>query len=50
MDTDTGPADYMLLVDGKVCGIIEARREGVQLGGLSEQTDRTCLSFLWKII
>ena len=22
MDTDTGPADYMLFVDGKACGII----------------------------
>ena len=28
MDTDTGPADYMLFVDGKACGIIEAKREG----------------------
>lgn len=24
MDTDTGPADYMLFIDGKACGIIEA--------------------------
>ena len=24
MDTDTGPADYMLFVDGKACGVIEA--------------------------
>ena len=25
MDTDTGPADYMLFVDGKTCGILESR-------------------------
>jgi len=24
MDTDTGPADYMLFIAGKACGIIEA--------------------------
>lgn len=24
--TDTGPADYMLFIDGKACGIIEAKR------------------------
>jgi len=28
MDTDTGPADYMLFIDGKACGIIAAKREG----------------------
>ena len=26
MDTDTGPADYMLFIDGKACGIVEAKR------------------------
>ncbi len=26
MDTSTGPADYMLFVDGKVCSIIEATK------------------------
>jgi type I restriction enzyme R subunit len=25
--TDAGPADYVLFVDGKPCGIIEAKRE-----------------------
>jgi type I restriction enzyme R subunit len=28
MDADTSPADYMLFIDGKVCGVIEAKREG----------------------
>ena len=25
--TDIGPADYVLFVDGKPCGVIEAKRE-----------------------
>ncbi len=44
MDTDTGPADYMLFVEGKACGIIEAKREGVSLGGVSEQSQRYATS------
>lgn len=27
MDTSTGPADYMLFIDGRACGILEAKRE-----------------------
>lgn len=44
MDTDTGPADYMLFIGGKACGIIEAKREGVSLGGVSEQSGRYATS------
>lgn len=40
MDTSTGPADYMLFVEGKACGIIEAKREGTDLGGVAEQSAR----------
>lgn len=40
MDTDTGPADYMLFIDGKACGIIEAKREGTHLGQVAEQSGR----------
>jgi len=40
MDTDTGPADYMLFIDGKACGIIEAKKEGANLGGVAEQSAR----------
>ena len=40
MDTPTGPADYMLFIDGKACGIIEAKREGTSLGGVAEQSGR----------
>jgi len=44
MDTDTGPADYMLFVDGKACGILEAKREGADLGGVAEQSARYATS------
>lgn len=40
MDTSTGPADYMLFIDGKACGIIEAKREGAELGHVDAQSKR----------
>lgn len=44
MDTSTGPADYMLFVDGKACGVIEAKREGANLGHVAEQSARYAAS------
>ena len=44
MDTDTGPADYMLFVDGAACGIIEAKREGSELGHVDQQSQRYATS------
>jgi len=44
MDTDTGPADYMLFVDGKACGILEAKREGTGLGDVVQQSRRYAVS------
>lgn len=44
MDTDTGPADYMLFIDGKACGIIEAKREGTHLGDVVQQSRRYAVS------
>ena len=44
MDTDTGPADYMLFIEGKACGIIEAKKEGESLGGVAEQSTRYATS------
>ncbi|MDO6465526.1 type I restriction endonuclease subunit R [Pseudoalteromonas carrageenovora] len=44
MDTSTGPVDYMLFVDGKACGIIEAKKDGISLGGVAEQSGRYSLS------
>ena len=49
MDTGTGAADYMLFVDGKACGIIEAKREGKNLGGVAEQSQRYATSTLKHI-
>lgn len=39
--TDVGPADYLLFVDGKPCGVIEAKRkeEGHKLSVHEDQTD-----------
>jgi len=44
MDTNTGPADYMLFIDGKACGIIEAKREGTNLVQAAEQSARYAVS------
>lgn len=46
MDTNTGPADYMLFIAGKACGIIEAKREGTDLGGVAEQSARYATSHI----
>ncbi len=35
-----GPADYILFVDGKALGIIEAKKEGTTLSGVAEQSAR----------
>lgn len=35
---DTGHADYLLFVDQKAVGIIEAKAEGTTLGGVAEQS------------
>jgi type I restriction enzyme R subunit len=43
-ETDTGPADYMLFIAGKACGIIEAKREGASLGHVAEQSARYATS------
>ena len=44
MDTDTGPADYMLFIEGAACGIIEAKREGEALGHVDTQSKRYATS------
>lgn len=44
MDTDTGPADYMLFIDGKACGVLEAKREGKNLGEVYLQSHRYTIS------
>jgi type I restriction enzyme R subunit len=44
MDTDSGPADYMLFIGGAACGIIEAKREGEDLGHVDIQSKRYATS------
>ena len=36
----TGPCDYLLFIDRKVAGVVEAKPEGVTLTGVSEQSER----------
>jgi type I restriction enzyme R subunit len=38
--TESGPVDYGLFVDRRLCGVIEAKAEGVTLSGFSEQAAR----------
>jgi len=33
-----GPCDYLPLVEGKACGVIEAKPEGTTLSGVAEQS------------
>jgi type I restriction enzyme R subunit len=48
MDTDTGSADYMLFIQGKACGIIEAKREGANLGHVAEQSGRSATKHIQR--
>ena len=41
----TGFADYMLFVDRKAIGVVEAKPEGTTLSGVSEQTEK----YLWGL-
>ncbi|HEV7800636.1 MAG TPA: DEAD/DEAH box helicase family protein, partial [Burkholderiales bacterium] len=36
----TGPCDYLLLVDRKACGVIEAKKEGTTLSTVADQSAR----------
>ena len=40
----TGRSDYMLFVDGKLCGSLEAKREGTNLGAVAQQNAKYILS------
>ena len=37
---ENGPCDYLLLVDGKAAGVIEAKKSGVTLSGVADQSER----------
>ncbi|WP_210413456.1 DEAD/DEAH box helicase family protein [Altererythrobacter sp. TH136] len=34
----SGPCDYLLIIDGKACGVVEAKPEGTTLSGVAEQS------------
>lgn len=36
----SGPCDYLLFVDGKAAGVIEAKKTGVTLSGVADQSDK----------
>ncbi len=38
--SSTGPVDYALYIDGKLAGVLEAKREGTALGAVAEQSAR----------
>ena len=40
LDAGFGFADYLLYVDGKACGVIEAKKEGMPLTGVEVQSGR----------
>ena len=35
-----GPCDYLLLIDGKAAGVIEAKKAGVTLSGFADQSEK----------
>ena len=35
-----GPCDYLLFIDGKAAGVIEAKKQGVTLSGVADQSDK----------
>ena len=35
-----GPCDYLFFVDGKAAGVIEAKKQGVTLSGVADQSDK----------
>src|ERR1043166_679387 len=44
--TDSGPADYLLFVDRKPVGVIEAKSEGTTLSNVADQSERYLTSRL----
>ncbi len=42
-----GPADYILFVDGRALGIVEAKKEGTTLSAVAEQSARYTAAMKW---
>src|SRR4051812_19285489 len=43
--TPSGPVDYLLYIDGRAIGTLEAKKEGVTLGSVEPQSRRYSESF-----
>ncbi len=42
-----GPADYILFVDGKALGVVEAKKAGTTLSSVAEQSERYSAAADW---
>ena len=42
--THSGPCDYLLFVEGKAAGVIEAKKSGLTLSGVAEQSEKYMLA------
>ncbi len=47
MQSQGGPADYVLFVDGKALGVLEAKKAGTTLSGVAEQSQRYTSAKKW---
>jgi type I restriction enzyme R subunit len=47
MQSQGGPADYVLFVDGKALGVLEAKKAGTTLSGVAEQSQRYTAAKKW---
>ncbi len=47
MQSEGGPADYVLFVDGKALGVVEAKKAGTTLSGVAEQSARYSNARKW---
>lgn len=47
MQSHGGPADYILFVDGKALGVVEAKKEGTTLSAVAEQSARYTAANHW---
>lgn len=47
MQSQGGPADYILLVDSKALGVVEAKKVGTTLSAVAEQSERYTNARKW---
>lgn len=47
LQSEGGPADYVLFVDGKALGVLEAKKAGTTLSGVADQSERYSAAKKW---